>query len=84
MPINFLKSVRRRARDSISGRRPRSLLMSERLAPEHILAVELQPTQAATADALTREYAEKLCAATRVGWAIVEDGKVLGCGGLVE
>ncbi|WP_232343223.1 GNAT family N-acetyltransferase [Burkholderia pseudomallei] len=84
MPINFLKGVRRRARDSISGRRPRSLLMSERLTPEHILAVELQPAQAATADALTREYAEKLCAATRVGWAIVEDGKVLGCGGLVE
>ncbi len=84
MAINFLKSVRRRARDSISARRPRSLLISEHLRPEHILSVELSPGHAAAVGAMTRESAERLCAATRVGWAIVENGVTLGCGGIAE
>ncbi|WP_230949701.1 GNAT family N-acetyltransferase [Burkholderia pseudomultivorans] len=83
MPIKFFRS-RLRARDSIRASRSRPPLISERLRPEHVLAVELSPQHAAAVGAITRESAERLCAATRVGWAIVEGGVTLGCGGLAE
>ncbi|KWC78928.1 GNAT family acetyltransferase [Burkholderia cepacia] len=59
-------------------------MISKRLRPEHILSVELSPGYAAVIEPMTRESAERLCAATRVGWAIVENGITLGCGGLAE
>lgn len=59
-------------------------MIAERLTPEHILSVDLQPAQARTAGVLTREYAEHLCSISSVGWAIVENGVTLGCGGIVE
>ncbi|MCR4464830.1 GNAT family acetyltransferase [Burkholderia sp. SCN-KJ] len=83
MPIKFIRS-RFRSRGAIHAARPRSPLISERLTPEHILSVELSPQHAATVGTMTRESAERLCAATRVGWAVVEDGVTLGCGGLAE
>lgn len=59
-------------------------MIAEHLTPAHILAIDLQPAQAGIAGALTREYAEKLCTLTRVGWTIVDGDVVLGCGGIVE
>ena len=59
-------------------------MIAEHLTPAHILAVDLQPAQAGVAGALTREYAEKLCTLTCVGWAIVDGDVTLGCGGIVE
>ncbi|KGS95086.1 putative gp13 [Burkholderia pseudomallei MSHR7498] len=59
-------------------------MISERLRPEHILSVELSLRHATAIGAMTHESAERLCAATRVGWAIVENGITLGCGGIAE
>lgn len=83
MPIKFLRT-RRRASNSIRASRMRAPLISERLRPEHILSIELSPRYSAAIGAMTRESAERLCAATRVGWAIVENGITLGCGGIAE
>ncbi|SMG01070.1 GNAT family acetyltransferase [Burkholderia singularis] len=59
-------------------------MIAERLAPEHILSIELQPAQARVAGALTRAYAEHLSALPGIGWALVDGGMTLGCGGIVE
>lgn len=77
MAIKFLRTRRRASR-------MRAPLISERLRPEHILSVELSPRHATAIGAMTHESAERLCAATRVGWAIVENGITLGCGGIAE
>ncbi|WP_322063693.1 GNAT family N-acetyltransferase [Burkholderia cenocepacia] len=83
MAIKFIRS-RLRSRGRIHARRSRPALISERLTPEHILSVELSSGYVATLGAMTRESAERLCAATRVGWALVEGGITLGCGGFAE
>lgn len=59
-------------------------MIAEPLRPEHILSVHLQPMQMTSAGLLTPEYAQLLCSSTQIGWTLVEDGVVLGCGGLVE
>ncbi|MDY7802818.1 GNAT family acetyltransferase [Burkholderia stagnalis] len=59
-------------------------MIAERLRPDHVLSVELQPAQMTSAGLITSGYADLLCKSTQVGWALIEDGNVLGCGGLVE
>lgn len=59
-------------------------MIAEKLRPEHILGVQLQPAQSICAGAMTREYAEHLCSLRGVGWALVENGVPIGCGGIVE
>ncbi|KVE27256.1 GNAT family acetyltransferase [Burkholderia singularis] len=59
-------------------------MIAERLVPEHILSIGLQPAQAHVAGVLTHAYAEHLCSLPGVGWALVENGVTLGCGGIVE
>lgn len=59
-------------------------MIAERLRPEHLIGVELQPAQAISAGVMTREYAEHLCSLRGVGWALVDAGVPIGCGGIVE
>ncbi|WP_186058641.1 GNAT family N-acetyltransferase [Burkholderia gladioli] len=59
-------------------------MIAERLRPDHILAVDLQPAQATIGGVLTPSYAEHLCTLPGVGWALVDQGVTLGCGGIVE
>ncbi|WP_369064774.1 GNAT family N-acetyltransferase [Burkholderia gladioli] len=59
-------------------------MIAERLRPDHILGVDLQPAQAGIAGVLTLAYAEHLCTLPGVGWALVDGGETLGCGGIVE
>lgn len=59
-------------------------MIAERLRPEHIVSVKLQPAQARIAGVIDMNYANSLCAHKGVGWAITEAGVTLACGGIVE
>lgn len=60
------------------------MMTAERLTAAHILAVEAQPAQLHGGIAITPQWAESICALRGVGWALLEDGKTIGCGGIIE
>jgi RimJ/RimL family protein N-acetyltransferase len=59
-------------------------MIVERLRPEHIVSVNLQPAQARVAGVISFQYAEHLCTLPGVGWAVTDGDTALACGGIVE
>lgn len=54
------------------------------LAPEHILAVQLQPAQGYAAAFVTEHQAREIVAAKGIGWTAEHDGQVIACAGIVQ
>lgn len=59
-------------------------MIVERLRPEHIVSVQLQPAQSRVAGVITLDYAEHLCTLRGVGWAVTDGNITMACGGIVE
>lgn len=59
-------------------------MIVERLRPEHVVSVKLQPAQACIAGVIDTNYAQELCKMKGVGWAVTESGITYACGGIVE
>lgn len=59
-------------------------MIVERLTPEHIVSVNLQPAQKLVAGVISRDFAEHLCSLKGVGWAVIDGDTTMACGGIVE
>lgn len=60
------------------------MIRLERLRADHIAGLKVQAAQQSIAPSLTLAYGRDLAEQPGVGWAAVEDGRVLGCAGVVE
>lgn len=59
-------------------------MIIERLAPHHLLSVQLQPAQTFVGCGMTEAEARAIAEQPGVGWAAVEGSATIACGGIAQ